>query len=88
MQDLLGGQVPAMMAGFTEAFPYVKAGKLRALRHDCPPDNPSARCPNADGVRIRGLWHWRLERYSRTCRNTGANRDSPEQGNQRGPKYA
>ena len=31
MQDLLGGQVPAMMAGVTEAFPYVKAGKLRAL---------------------------------------------------------
>jgi len=31
MQDLLGGQVPAMMSNFTEALPYVKAGKLRAL---------------------------------------------------------
>jgi len=31
MQDLLGGSIPAMMAGITEALPHVRAGKLRAL---------------------------------------------------------
>lgn len=31
MQDLLGGQVPAMMANVIEAMPHIRAGKLRAL---------------------------------------------------------
>jgi tripartite-type tricarboxylate transporter receptor subunit TctC len=29
--DVLGGQVPAMMSGFPEVAPHIKAGKLRAL---------------------------------------------------------
>jgi tripartite-type tricarboxylate transporter receptor subunit TctC len=31
LNDLLGGQVPAMMSGFPEVAPHIKAGKLRAL---------------------------------------------------------
>ncbi|WP_295544669.1 tripartite tricarboxylate transporter substrate binding protein [uncultured Pseudacidovorax sp.] len=31
LNDLLGAQVPAMMSGFPEAAPHIKAGKLRAL---------------------------------------------------------
>lgn len=31
LNDVLGGQVPAMMSGFPEVAPHVKAGKLRAL---------------------------------------------------------
>lgn len=31
LNDLLGGQVPAMMSGFPEVAAYVKSGKLRAL---------------------------------------------------------
>ncbi len=31
LNDLLGGQVPAMMSGFPEVAPHIKSGKLRAL---------------------------------------------------------
>lgn len=31
LNDVLGGQVPAMMSGFPEVAPHIKAGKLRAL---------------------------------------------------------
>jgi tripartite-type tricarboxylate transporter receptor subunit TctC len=31
LNDLLGGQVPAMMSGFPEVAPHLKAGRLRAL---------------------------------------------------------
>lgn len=31
LNDLLGNQVPAMMSGFPEVAPHIKAGKLRAL---------------------------------------------------------
>ena len=31
LNDVLGGQVPAMMSGFPEVAPHIKSGKLRAL---------------------------------------------------------
>jgi tripartite-type tricarboxylate transporter receptor subunit TctC len=31
VNDVIGGQVPAMMSGFPEVAPHIKAGKLRAL---------------------------------------------------------
>jgi tripartite-type tricarboxylate transporter receptor subunit TctC len=31
LNDVLGGQVPAMMSGFPEVAPHIKAGKLRAI---------------------------------------------------------
>jgi tripartite-type tricarboxylate transporter receptor subunit TctC len=31
VNDVLGGQVPAMMSGFPEVAPHIKAGKLRAI---------------------------------------------------------
>ncbi len=31
LNDLLGGQIPAMMSGFPEVAPHIKSGKLRAL---------------------------------------------------------
>lgn len=49
MQDLLGGQIPATISVFANAYPHVKSGSLRALaitaqqRNQLLPDVPTAR---------------------------------------------
>jgi tripartite-type tricarboxylate transporter receptor subunit TctC len=40
MQDLLGGQIPAVISVFSNAFPHVRAGSLRALAITAPQRSP------------------------------------------------
>jgi tripartite-type tricarboxylate transporter receptor subunit TctC len=53
LNDVLGGQVPAMMSGFPEVAPHVKAGKLRALAVTTP--GRSTFLPNVPALTELGL---------------------------------
>lgn len=53
LNDLLGGQVPAMMSGFPEVAPHIKSGKLRALAVSTP--DRSAMLPDVPALTELGL---------------------------------
>jgi tripartite-type tricarboxylate transporter receptor subunit TctC len=52
MQDLLGGQIPAAISVFSNAFPHVRAGSLRALAITAPQRSPLL--PNVPTAREAG----------------------------------
>ena len=52
MQDLLGGQIPAAISVFSNAFPHVQAGSLRALAITAPQRSPLL--PNVPTAREAG----------------------------------
>lgn len=55
VQDLIGGQIPAGIAGIAAALPHVRAGKLKLLAVDGPQRLPGFDVPTYSELGLKGL---------------------------------